>query len=151
MPVSNASAQLHAIAARLKAEGEGGIKLEMTRGLRAGAQPLIPALHAAAEQKLPKSGGLNLQVAGQRIRVSVLTSARNAGVRLVTTAPDTAMTDQGFVRHPTFGRRGKGDWKRQNIPQAAGWWTKTLESGSPAITPVLLGVMRKIAARVQGI
>jgi hypothetical protein len=66
-----------------------------------------------------------------------------------TTAPDTAQTDDGFVRHPTFGRRGKGQWRTQEIPAAAGWWSVTLARESPAVTPAVLRVMEAAAARVQ--
>jgi hypothetical protein len=148
---SNASAQLHAIAAKLKEVGDRGLKLELTRGLRAGADPLVQATHAAALAKLPKSGGLNAQVAGQKVTVSVRTGARTAGVRLTTRAPDTKQTDSGYVRSPTFGRRGKGDWKTHEIPQATGWWSDTLATHAPAVTPVLLAQMEAVAAQIRAV
>ena len=135
---SDASSQLRAIAVQLKAAGDGDIRLALTRGLRSGAAPLIPLVKTSAMQKLPRAGGLNAQVAGQRVSVSVRTSAATAGVRLTTTAPDTAMTDAGFVRHPTFGRRGKGQWRTQQIPAAKGWWSDTLAKSDPIVTAVLL-------------
>lgn len=147
---SNGSAQLHAISAALKARGEMGVKREMTAALRAGAQPLIPAVKQAAREKLPKAGGLNEQVAGQRVRVSVRGGARTAGVRLVTTAPDTKQTDSGFVRHPVFGHKDRA-WITQQIPQAAGWWTDTLVRESPTVTPVLLAAMEAVAAKIRAV
>ena len=150
MASSNASVQLHAIAVHLKEAGERDLRLALTRGLKTGAAPLIPLVNDAAIRQLPKTGGLNKQVASQRITVSVRTSAKTAGVRLTTKAPDTAQTDAGYVRHPTFGRRGKGQWKTQPIPAAKGWWSKTLRKAAPVVTPALLRVMRDIAREIQG-
>jgi hypothetical protein len=148
--VADASKQLQEIGARLKAAGARDIKLEMTRGLRAGAAPLVPLVRQAAIAQLPKSGGLNQQVAGQRVTVSV-TTGRAAAVRLKTTAPDTKQTDSGYVRHPTFGRRGPGQWKTQQIPAAVGWWSKTLEDATPAVRPALEAVLKVIAIKVRGL
>jgi len=148
MPVTG-GAQLRAIAVRLKETGEGGLRRELLRGLKTAAAPLIPELQAAAREHLPRRGGLNEQVAKQRITVSVQTGARTAGIRLVTRAPDTGQTDQGFVRHPTFGRRGKGDWKYQKLPNAAGWWSGTLAGKSPEVTVELMSVLTRVAERIQ--
>lgn len=153
MPVRNGSVELHELAVRLKALGPGSPvgRVQLLRGLKDGAKPLIGAVKHAAEEKLPHGGGLNRQVAAQKVTVSVRTGARTAGVRLVTRAPDTLQTDQGFVRHPTFGRRGKGDWEEQEIPNAAGWWSQTLAEGAPEVTPRLLMVMTDIGAQIQGL
>lgn len=148
MPASG-SVELRAISERLKAAGSGDVRLQMIRGLRVAAQPLVPAVGNAALRQLPKQGGLNQQVAGQKVTVSVSTAARTAGVRLKTTAPDTAMTDAGFVRHP-LPRNNRSRWITQSIPAAAGWWSGTLQRLSPAITPALVTVMRTVAAQIEG-
>lgn len=145
---SNASAQLHAIAAALRARGEKGMKRELTTGLRAGAQPLVSAVKTAAWHKLPHEGGLAARVANERVTVSVTTGARTAGVRMRTATHDSRATNAGYVRHPVYGRWIEG-LPSQEIPQAAGWWTDTLRARSPAVTPVLLAVMEKIAAEIQ--
>jgi hypothetical protein len=150
MPAANGSVQLAKIAAQLKATGQRDLRLQMMRGLREGAKPLIPAVREAATEQLPKAGGLNKQVAGQKITVSIRTGARTAGVRLTTTAPDTKQTDSGFVRHPTFGRRSKGQWRTQQIPAATGWWSKTLGDSAGKVTPELAKVMLEIAAAING-
>lgn len=146
----NGSAELRALAVRLKAAGERDLRLQLFRGVRAGAQPLVEAVKRAALAQLPKGGGLNAQVASQKVSVSVRTGASTAGVRLTTRAPDTAETDAGFVRHPTFGRRGRGDWKTLEYAPMAGWWSKTLDEGAPLVTPALLAVMRTVAAEIEG-
>lgn len=144
---SNASVQLHAIASALKARGERGMKRELTAGLRAGAAPLVSAVRAQAAARLPREGGLAARVANERVTVSVLTSARNAGVTMRTRTHDTRATNEGYVRHLVYGR--PKSWVRQEIPEAAGWWSDTLREASPRVTPVLLGVMKKIAAEIE--
>lgn len=153
MPARNGSMELHALAARLKAEGDGALRLQMLRGLKEAAKPLVKDVHDAAEAKLPKRGGLNDQVAGQKVTVSVRTGARTAGVRLVTRAPDTAQADQGFVRHPVFNRRngaGKRIFVRQEVPHAAGWWSQTLANSGSTVTARLLRVMTDVGAQLRG-
>lgn len=120
--------------------------VEFQAGLRGAAKPLVPAVQDAARRQLPKSGGLNEQVAGQRVSVRTRMTARTADVRLVTTAPDTAQTDAGFVRHPIFGRRTR--WVHQSIPEAAGWWSNTLRDSGPAVTAALVRVMDDVAAKI---
>lgn len=124
---------------------------QMTAAMRVAAKPLVTAVKAAAEQKLPHRGGLNTRVAKARVTVSVRTGARTAGVRLYTRDTDTRATDHGYVRHPTFGRRtGPNDWHDQSIPQAEGWWSQTLADESPGATPELMAVMRRVGDEIQG-
>jgi hypothetical protein len=142
------SAQLAALAVRLKATGDKGLRVELLRGLKAGAEPLVEKVAEAARSQLPKGGGLNEQVAGQKVKVQVRTGARTAGVRMTTTAPDTKQTDAGFVRHPVYGNRKK--WVTQKIPAAVGWWSKTLADGGLAVQPELTATMERVALEIQG-
>lgn len=149
MPVAgDGSAQLAALAARLKIAGDVTLRRELLRGLKGAADPLVKDVAEAAREKLPHGGGLNEQVAGQRVKVQVRMGARTAGVRLTTTAPDTAQTDSGIVRHPVFGNRKK--WVTQKIPQAAGWWSKTLADKGPEVTTHLIEAMEVVEHEVQG-
>jgi len=141
------SAQLAALAVRLKVVGDKTLRRELLRGLKSGADPLVKKVADAARSQLPHGGGLNEQVAGQKVKVQVRTGARTAGVRLTTTAPDTSQTDAGFVRHPVFGNRKK--WKTQQIPAAKGWWSQTLADGGSDVTPELLKVMEETTAAIQ--
>ena len=141
------SAQLAALAVRLKVAGDKTLRRELLRGLKSGAEPLVPLVKAAALEKLPHKGGLNEQVAGQKVTVQVRMGARTAGVRMTTTAPDTKQTDAGFVRHPVFGNRKK--WVVQKIPKAKGWWSQTLTDGGPLVHPELLAAMERVAIQVQ--
>ncbi|GAC1374668.1 MAG: hypothetical protein NVSMB4_02370 [Acidimicrobiales bacterium] len=146
--VVSGSKQLAELAARLKIAGDRDLRLQLLRGMRAAAEPLVPKVKAAALAQLPKRGGLNAHVAGQKVSVSVRTSARTAGVRLTTSAPDTQQADDGYVRHPVFGNRAH--WVVQQIPGAAGWWSATLEREAPATAPHLLEAMEVVAIQVQG-
>lgn len=145
----SASAQLRAVAVNLKAAGDSGNRLALMRALKVGAGPLIPKVQGAARAQLPKTGGLNEQVAGQKITVSVRTGARTAGVRLTTTAPDTSQTDSGLVRKPTWGHRDR--WVTQQIPSAVGWWSQTLADEGPAITAVLVASIDAVAQQIQAV
>lgn len=146
--VVSGSRQLAELAARLKVAGARDLRLQLLRGMKAAAKPLVPKVQDAARNQLPKRGGLNEHVGGQRVSVSVRTGARTAGVRLTTTAPDTQQTDSGIVRHPVFGNRKK--WVVQKIPAATGWWSATLEREGPSTAPHLLEAMEVVAAQVQG-
>jgi hypothetical protein len=145
MPLGNASMELRQLGVNLRVMGEAGLMREIRKELRAGAAPLIPAVKQAALDQLPKGGGLNAQVAGQRVSVSIRTGARTAGVRLTTTAPDTAQTDSGYVRHPVFGKWRKGT-PTQPIPAAVGWWSKTLERTASEVSPALLETLARATA-----
>lgn len=148
----SASERLHTIAARLRAEGEVGVQREMAAALRLAVRPLIAQVRGAAYVSLPRRGGLNEEQGNQRITTSVLTGARSAGVRLRTRTRGSMQTDQGFVRHPVPSRgapRADWRWVQQEVPQAEGWWSKTLERESPALTPALVKVMDGISARIQ--
>jgi len=145
--VGAGSEQLAALAARLKVTGEKGLRTQLLRGLKSGAEPLVKKVADAAREQLPHGGGLNEQVAGQKVKVQVRTGARTAGVRMTTTAPDTSQTDSGFVRHPVYGNRKK--WVTQQIPAAKGWWSQTLADGGSDVTPELLKVMEETATAIQ--
>lgn len=147
---SPGSAQLAALGRRLKVAGARDLRLELIRGLKTGAAPLVPAVKQAARDQLPKSGGLNEQVAGQKVTVSVRLAGKTAGVRLQTTAPDTQQTDQGFVRHPVYARQGrKRVWVTQRIPNARGWWSQTIPKKAPDVTAALVAAQLRVGAKVQ--
>lgn len=146
---SNGSEQLRVIAAHCKVLGERGLLNRTRATIRVEAQPLVAAAKQEALARLPRRGGLNVQVASQRWTVSVLTGARTAGVRLRTKAPDTDQTDEGFVRHPLPGnRRGKGQWRTQPIPRAKGWATDTVERHGPVLAASIGRTLDATAAEV---
>lgn len=133
MPSVSASAQCRLIGRACREAGDGTILREMRAEVRAIVAPAKRAVHDSAMSNLPKAGGLNRQVAGQRVTVSLLTGARTAGVVMSTSAPDTRWTNSGYVKHPIFAKGPRETWRwvsrpPQAIPAARGWWDKPLEA-----------------------
>lgn len=157
MAAVNASAQLRAVALRLREAGAGALFNDVRAEIRAEAEPLVVAVQEAAQRKLPHTGGLNERVASQHVRVSVLTGARSAGVRLAypTRKSAGALTNQGYVNHPVFADSSKSrrEWawvNHQELPNAAGWWTDTLRQDSPGVTPRIVATIDRVSAWIQG-
>jgi hypothetical protein len=73
---------------------------------------------------LPKRGGLNAWAAATKVTLSVKTSGRSAGVIVKGRrgTHDINAIDRGRVRHPSWGRRGAGQWHTQTVP--AGFFTR---------------------------
>lgn len=135
------------------------MKSRIRRDIRTTAAPLTDAVRKAAEAQLPKAGGLNKVVAGQRVTVSVLMGASATGIRLVTrdtggSKRDNKGTDEGVVRHPTFGMYGYDrsywHWVSQEIPAAAGWWSKTLAAKQPVVGAALERTIESLSAEIVG-
>lgn len=151
MPGQVASEQLRMIGLRLREGGNGALFNPIRAEIVAHAEPLVVAAQEAAQRMLPHKGGLNEWVAGQHIRISVLTGAATAGVRL--TGPSNirsgGQTNQGYVRHPVFGDRE--DWKTEQIPEAAGWWSTTLAEDSAAITPQIVATINRVNEWIQAV
>jgi hypothetical protein len=148
--VADASAQLRAIALKLRAAGEREILNGVRRELRIIAAPAVEAVRAKARADLPKSGGLNDEQADQPITVSVLSGARTAGVRIRTKRLGSMQTDAGYVRHPIFGKWRKGQ-KSQSLPQAAGWFSDTLAHEGDAVAVALEARIDAINAEIEAI
>lgn len=150
MPVATptqAARQLHLIAAACKKTGTGGMKLALVRDLRVQAAPLVTAVRESARRNLPQTGGLAETQARQSIRVSVLTSARNAGVRIRTRTLGSFQTNAGYVRHPVFGDRER--WVQQDLPRAAGWWDRPLHAAGPAVTANVIASIDRVNAQIR--
>lgn len=122
--------------------------VEFQGGLRAAVKPAIPKFRAQARSQIRGRGGIGEYVASQRISVRTRMTARSTDVRVVTTTPATRQTNRGWVRHPTFNRRGKGQWKSNLLPGAAGWWDDTADAEAPAVTAALVRVMDSVAAQI---
>jgi hypothetical protein len=100
--------------------------------LRAGIRKPFPVVRqrikAYALATLPGAGGLGRWVASSRITLSVKASSRSAAVTVkggrnsVGGRSDLNAIDRGRVRHPSWGRKGAGQWHTQTVP--AGFFTK---------------------------
>ncbi len=155
-----ASAELGALAGRLKAAGDGGLRRELLAGLRSGVRPIIPALQDAARAELPHSGGLGEWVASSRFTVRNRLSVESASVSIVNRpAKDTSRrgggqaqfgTDKGVVRHPVFGHLDR--WATTKVH--GGWFSRTVEDHLPHVTAevesVVVSVGEKLTRNLLG-
>lgn len=89
--------------------------------LRKPLPPVRKAIKGRALATLPRSGGLNAWVAATRVSAQLKTSGRAAGIRLRGSRKsgkgkaDLARLDAGTTRHPSWGRRGPGQWHTQSV------------------------------------
>lgn len=106
----------------------------MSKGIRKGAPGVRKKIRAAALSLLPSEGGLGAWVAQIRINMRIKTSGRRAGVTLVGGRnsvggrSDIRAIDRGRVRAPSWGRRSKGSWHTQTVPD--GFFTRTAAEAS---------------------
>lgn len=101
---------------------------EVVKQLRREIREPIPAVRAAIKARalrtLPRRGGLNRWAASTRITARVQLSGRRASVTLVGARrsvrgeSDVRALDRGRVRHPSWGRRTRGQWHTQLVPPA---------------------------------
>ena len=142
---------LRLMAVQTKETGERGLLNLTRRNIRLAAAPAVEAVPAYERDVLPKQGGLNEWIASTPVRVSILTGARSAGVRLRQSKRGglrphdlRRMNDEGLVRHPTFGRRDKPqDWQTTKVP--VGFWEAALEPTRAAVTAAMIVVLREAA------
>jgi len=134
-----------ALSKRLKATGQGDLRKELNKALRAAAKPVSVATKAEARSRLPKRGGLAAAIARTPQRVQVRTGAATAGVRVVVGGKGGAArtTDEGFVRHPVFGG---SVFVRQNV--RGGWFSETAEKQTPAIREGVVSVLEDIVQKM---
>jgi len=146
---TNASVQLRAQAARLKAAGARDIRLAMIRDLRAAAKPVIPLIQESARESLPKAGGLNEAVAAQKPKVSVRATGRTAGVSIRSKVRGN-YTDTGQWRHPVFSSDRKR-WAKQpqSFPAAKDWWARGAEKGELPAKVIMRRILDEVAADIQ--
>ncbi|MBQ1039288.1 hypothetical protein [Micromonospora sp. C81] len=105
---------------------------EVMRQLRKEIREPIPAVRTAIRRRaldtLPARGGLNVWASKTQVTATVSVTSRAARVRLkgsrksTKDKSDIRRLDQGRVRHPSFGRRGKSQWHSQNV--TAGFFTE---------------------------
>lgn len=149
---SNGPKDLLAISKHLKAAGQGDLRKEFHKGLQSAAKPLIPLVREVARADLPKKGGLNERIARKPLRAQVRTGAKTAGVRIVGTKVEPRI-NQGRVYHPVFGRKGKAANGGRNgvvqpIPQATGYFDKTLQNAGPKVRDDVSATMQEWTIRL---
>jgi hypothetical protein len=98
---------------------------EVIKELRVGIRQPVPtvrkAIKANAIATLPAGGGLNRWVASTRVTAQIKITSYSARVRLrggrnsARKRSDIDAIDRGRVRHPSWGRRGPGQWHSQAV------------------------------------
>ena len=134
------------VAKQLRQVGDKELKKETYRGLRSAAKPLIADTREFARRVLPEEGHLNERVARSRFRVRVRTG-RDPGVSITATGLDKRLDTQGRLRHPTFGRRGRDDWKEQKVNP--GWFHIPMRRGTPKVQRELVKVLDRVSKKLE--
>jgi hypothetical protein len=108
-------------------DGRRAVVQAMRRGLRAAVPPTTGRIRTNAVSILPRLGGLGRWAAESKITATVRYAGRSAGVKLkgsrksLKNKSDLNRLDAGTVRHPSWGRRGGGQWHTQTVSR--GWFT----------------------------
>lgn len=108
-------------------EHRGEVVKQLRKEFRKPVPVVREAIRRRALDTLPAGGGLNKWVAKTRITARVQVSGRAVGVTLkgsrksTKDKSDLRRLDKGKVRHPSWGRRGSGQWHTQNV--TAGFFT----------------------------
>ncbi len=123
------SASLQKLIADLKGFSN---KKEVLKEFRKEVRKPVPAVRKAIRNRakaiLPALNGLGAWVAKASITVRFKLSGRSTGITLKagrnsqTGRSDLRRIDAGRVRHPSWGRRGAGQWHNQAV--ATGFFTK---------------------------
>ena len=92
--------------------------------------PATKAVKQRARDILPSGGGLNEWVAAARVTLRIKASGRTVRAIVKGTRnsakgqSDLDAIDRGRARHPSWGRRGVGQWHNESVP--SGWFTDAL-------------------------
>jgi hypothetical protein len=121
---------LRTLVASLRAYDRGDVLLKAVRAeLREPVPVVRRRIKGAAIELLPHAGGLGAWVAGTKITAKVTLGGKRVIVLLTggrnsrRSRSDIRAIDRGRVRHPFWGRRGRGQWGTQSVPE--GFFTKT--------------------------
>lgn len=149
------STSLEKLAADLKGFSR---KREVVKALKTEIRRPLPQVRKAIRRRalatLPKSGGLNRWVAKTRISNKVKLSGRGVSIRLQggrksgTGEADMRRLDMGTVRHPSWGRRGRGQWHVQRVTK--GFFTEPAGETAQWETAVLAAVDKALASIARG-
>lgn len=110
---------------------------EVRRTIRGPLPNTRKNVKAAAVRTLPTRNGLGKWVAGTRLSAKIKLTASAVSVNIrggrnsagSKKRSDINAIDRGRVRHPSWGRRGPGQWHTQTV--VPGFFTKTVEEQRP--------------------
>lgn len=134
------------LATAIRKSGDQNLSKELNKALQRASKPLKRSARQGALQILPYRGGLAERVARSRFTSRVTKRGRGAGLRIIGNGQDNlARMDDGSVRHPVYGNRGK--WVTQRI--TPGWFTKPLTLDAPKVSAELNGAIDAVAAKLE--
>lgn len=154
MATDDGAAAFKAAAQALNDQGDKELRKNVYGAFRKAAKPLAESVIREGAREMPKRGGLSAKVAGSKSGQSNSTTGRNPGVTLTFRGVkdvegknmDLKTLDVGIARHPTFGRRGLGQWKVTNVPKGA--FTRPFEAGLEPVKRELFRVLEDAAADI---
>jgi hypothetical protein len=130
---------------------------EILKQLRTEMRKPLPSVRKKIKSRalttLPKSGGLNkwaastkitarIAVTGRAVKVTVRGGRNSAGGE-----SDIKALDRGRVRHPSWGRRGRGQWHVQRVTE--GFFTEPIVE-SPEWREACLAAVDRALETIRG-
>ena len=149
---TGSAGDLRALSRRLRVTGQSGLKKNITKAIRTATVPARGAVKQFLLEEMPHTGGANQWLAKASVTSTVLTGPNTAGVvvRARRNGHDLeALNRTGKLRHPTFGRRGHGQWQLTDTGVPPGWWERVLRPYGPAVR-VALREAQNVTAREAG-
>jgi hypothetical protein len=135
------------VAKALKQAGDKELRKELYSALNRATKPMRANAKKAARRQLPQAGGLNKRVAAARLSTKGRIVKGDPRVEVVAKGLEQlAMTDQGMVRHPAFGDRGR--WVNQPIPEAEGWFTNAMLDGKQDAQREIIHALDDVAKKL---
>lgn len=119
-----ASASIEAFARELRAfNGRQEIIKQLRQEFRKPLPEVRKRIKSRAISTLPKRGGLNRWAASTRVTAKITVTGRAVKVKVrggrksIAGEADISALDRGRVRHPSWGRRFRGQWHVQRVSE----------------------------------
>lgn len=150
--LGDASAELEALAFRLRRAGDEELLREVTKAMRDAVVPVQPEIRAELKPRLPDRYAATLD-ADLRLGVNVRTGVSDPGVAVtgqaVAKARKLRYLDAGRLTHPLFGDREH--WYTQEEPSVQpGWFTGPAEAAGPRVRAGIEKALDDVANRAGG-
>lgn len=129
--------------------GNSGLRTELTKALRAIAQPFAHDVLITGAAQLPKRGGLAYRVAGASISTNTSSTLRVTMTLSNKQGYALGAMNRGILRHPVFGRvnaEGKREWVQQSI--RSNLWTTPFNAGVPKVRDQLVTAANQVLAKI---
>lgn len=151
------------LARHLKDAGEGGLRRELSAGIRDAAQPVLTQIRGELPGYMPDRYATTLD-ADLKLSVSQrIGGTATAGIQIRATAPTVTGSlsprarrsltgrklkrlEAGLLTHPLFGDREH--WYTQTGGMKPGFFTGPVERSAPQMRDAVLAAMRRVAGQV---